>query len=72
MCKRSPQMNMKQLEALLQQVKACQDNYYDVMLLPELHDVVRAIKYVQSRQRATKRRSAHFKFLADERREMLR
>lgn len=71
MCKRSPQMNMKQLEAVVAEILRY-DNETGVLSEALRHDFERAIKYIQSRQRAAKRRSAHFKFLADERRELLR
>jgi hypothetical protein len=62
-------MNMKQLEQLLVNVKAWMGEGFT---FDEKHNIDRAIKYVQARQRSAHRRSAHFKFLADERREMLR
>lgn len=71
MCKRSSPMNMKQLEGLLVKCKShiglWSDNAVELS-----DDLSRAIKYCQQRQASAHRRHAHFKFLADEQREMLR
>lgn len=75
MCKRNSPMNMKQLEHILLQTRAYfqvggfADRPTDIEMTEKLN---KAINYIRSRQRATKRRSAHFKFLADEQRDMLR
>jgi hypothetical protein len=71
MYKRSQQMNMKAVEGLLVRIWAeargdyCPDNV-------KVGEIERAIAYCKQRQRSAKRRSAHFKFLADEQRELLR
>ncbi len=69
MCKRSSPMNMKQLEGLLRDILVDPDVFG---LIQHRDRMLNAIKYCQQRQASAKRRSAHFKFLADEQREMLR
>jgi len=64
-------MNMKQLELTLIELALYDDTAF-VLGEALRHKLERCVKYVQSRQRSAKRRSAHFKFLADEQREMLR
>jgi hypothetical protein len=69
-------MNMKQLEALLNHIKSSHEQAYQShetnLTWDDIAQIERAIKYCHSRQLSAKRRSAHFKFLADEQREMLR
>ena len=64
-------MNMKQVEQLLEDIKRC-DDQNDLLgsLIADRLDP--AIKFLKRRQRAIQRRKAHFRFLADEQREMLK
>ena len=60
-------MNMKQLEQLLRDIRKYEPGF------GEWNDKLdNAIKFVQQRQRSAQRRKAHFRFLADEQRELLR
>ena len=63
-------MNMKQLEALLIELRSEYMVYLTSAKYVERID--EAIRFIQSRRQSAQRRRAHFKLKADEQRELLR